>query len=88
MKIIAIWERPQAHERYGGVFCLFDDGQFFHVSQEKEFNGTDKEGKRLYVETGNPEYGPAFNEEDRFSFEKADYFIRHFGGTLVYHQHN
>lgn len=88
MKILAIWERPQADQRYGRVFCLLDDGQFLSLTHEKEYNGTDKESERIYIETGNPEWGPAFKQEDRFDFQKADYFIKHFGGKLIYHQIN
>ena len=84
MKVIAIWERPIAHERYGGSFCLFDDGRLLEVTHEREFQGTDKDGKRIYTETGFPEWGNAFKKDDRFDVEKADYFLKHFGGKMVY----
>jgi len=86
MKIIAIWERPVAHERYGGTFCLLDDGQLLEVTHEREFEGIDKTMKRIYTETGRPEWGSAFNEEDRFDLQKADRFLKHFGGKLFYQQ--
>lgn len=84
MKIIAIWERPHANPRYGGIFCLCTDGRLLHLSHEKEYDGTDKDGKRKYIETGNPFWGNAFKEEDRFDLIKADYFMRAFGGVLVW----
>jgi len=86
MKIKAIWERSVAHERYGGAFCLLDDGRLLVVTQEREFDGTDRHGKRIYRETGAPEWSSAFNEDDRFDFEQADYFMRHFGGRVVYRE--
>lgn len=84
MTVKAIWERPQAHKRYGGVFCLMEDGRFLHLVQEKEDDGTDKDGEYKYIETGYPEFSNAFNAEYHFDFQKADYFIKHFGGVLVY----
>ena len=84
MKIIAIWERPRADKHYGSVFCLTEDNRFITVKQETEYNGTDKNGNAQYIETGNAEIGNAFDDKDCWSFKKADYFIRHFGGKLVW----
>jgi len=84
MKIIAIWERPVANPRYGSIFILLDDGRFLTVTHERFSDGKFANGGERWVETGNPEYGPAFNEEDRFDFEKADFFIHHFGGKLLW----
>ena len=84
MKIIAIWERPNSHPRYGLIFILLDDGRFLTVNHERISDGKNNNGERRRIETGNPEYWSAFNDEDRFDFEKADFFIRHFGGKLLW----
>ncbi len=83
MKILAIWERPQANKRYGGIFVLTDDEKFLHLSHDREFAGTDKKGAYVYHESGLPEWGPAFHDEDEFDFDKADFWISNFGGVLV-----
>ena len=75
-----------ADKKYGGSFCLLEDGRLIHASLETEFDGTDKEGNTRYTETGNVQVSPAFNDEDRFDFKKADFFIKHFGGQLVWKQ--
>jgi len=81
MNIIAIWERPEAPQ--GSTFILLDDRRFLAVNNETEFQGTDKEGNGIYQPTGFPAYYPAFFEQD-FDFKKADHFIRHFGGQLIW----
>ena len=83
MKITAIWDRHIPAPESSTVFCLLDNGEFLELSQHKEYQGTDAEGKSLYKETGEPSYGAAFGEKDRFTFEKADKMIRYFGGTLL-----
>lgn len=83
MKILAIWERPRADEKYGGIFCLLEDGRFLHISQERESDGRDAKGSPRWIDTGNPESGPAFYEEDRFDFKRAHYWMAHFGEKLV-----
>ena len=82
MKIQAVWERPVAHPRYGSTFFLLDTDELIHVCHAREFLGTDAAGKRLYREIG-LEQSPAFNDEDRFDFAKADAWVRHFGGRLL-----
>ena len=84
MKIIAIWERPQSHERYGVVFCLLEDERLLTCGNDREYQGTDKDGERVYKETGLPDWGDAFDASYRFDLRKADYFMRHFGGQLVW----
>jgi len=84
MNIMAIWERPAANERYGGIFLLAKDGHLIYCAQETEFDGTDKHGNRIYKETGFPDFGNAFEEEDRFDFDKAELYLKHFGGQLIW----
>jgi len=81
MRIEAIWERPHAHPRDGGTFFLCDD-RLFYVSHETEYIGTNADGDRQYNEIG-LKIQNAFKEDDRFDFEKADYFLRHFGGQVI-----
>ncbi len=83
MKVVAIWDRHIPAPKSSTVFCLLDNGEFLELSLDTEYQGENAEGKKLYKETGRPDYGPAFNEDDRFTFEKANYMIRHFGGTLL-----
>jgi len=83
MKITAIWDRHIPAPKSSTVFCLLDNGEFLEVSQDTEYQGENAEGKRLYKEAGKPRYGAVFNNKDKFTFEKADNMIRHFGGTLL-----
>ncbi len=83
MKVVAIWDRHIPAPKSTTIFCLLDNGEFLELSLDTEYQGTNADGKRLYKETGRPDYGSAFNEDDRFTFEKADKMIRHFGGTLL-----
>jgi len=83
MKIIAIWDRHIPAPESSTVFCLLDNREFLEIRLALEYQGTNAEGKSLYKETGKPRYGAVFNEKDRFTFGKADYLIRHFGGTLL-----
>ena len=81
MKIIAIWERPQADARQGGMFFLCDD-RLLHISHKTEYTGLDAEGNRMYKELG-LQISDAFEHGDKFDFDKANYFLNHFGGKLV-----
>ena len=83
MKIIAIWDRHIPAPKSKMTFCLLNTGELLEFKPEIEYQGENAEGKRLYKDTGRPDYGPAFNEEARFTFNKADHMIRHFGGTLL-----
>jgi len=83
MKVAAIWDRHIPAPKSSTVFCLLDNGEFLELSQHTEYQGKNAEGKRFYKDTGRPDYGSAFGEDDRFTFEKADYMIKHFGGTLL-----
>ena len=83
MKITAIWDRHIPAPKSSTIFCLLDNGEFLELSLDTEYQGTNTDGKRLWRETGKPDYGAVFDEKDRFTFEKADYMIRHFGGTLL-----
>lgn len=84
MKIIAIWNRPQADEIWGGVFLLCDNKQLLYCQQQREYDGKNANGKNRYIETASPDYSFAFKEEDRFDFHKANFFLRHFGGKLIW----
>lgn len=84
MRIIAIWERPQAHPKWGGTFCLLESGELLYVTQGRECLGTDPTGEQRYQETGVPEYSPAFHADDRFDLDKADMWVGHFGGQLLW----
>lgn len=86
MKIVAIWDRQKAAPESKTSFCLLEDGRFLTVAPEKEYQGIDKEDNRIYKDTGRPEYHSAFNDEDKFDFERARFFISHFGATLLYHK--
>jgi len=83
MKITAIWDRHIPAPKSSTVFCLLDNGEFLELSLNAEYQGTNADGKRLYREIGKPCYGAVFDRDDRFTFKKADYMIRHFGGTLL-----
>ncbi len=83
MKVTAIWDRHIPAPESSTVFCLLNNGEFLEISLITEYQGTDAEGKRLSRETGEPRYGAVFNEKDRFTFEKADCMIKHFGGVLL-----
>jgi len=83
MKILAIWDRWKVAPESKSIFCLLDDQRLLYIGLEEEYKGTDKEDNRIYEATGNPDYQNAFNEEDRFDFDKANYFVTHFGATLL-----
>ncbi len=82
MKVLAIWERPQADVRHGGTFFLLDNTRLLHISHTKEYMGTDAEGNRKYKETGLL-ISDAFEHGDQFDFDKAHHFLKYFGGKLV-----
>lgn len=83
MEITAIWERPAANERYSNVFVLCKDGRFLAVTHYLENDGRNKDGSIRTIETGQPEFSSAFPDKDDWDFQKANYFIRHFGGVLI-----
>lgn len=83
MKIIAIWDRRKVAPESKSTFCLLEDQRLLRLAPESEFQGTTPDGKRIYTDTGRPDYSSAFDENDRFDFQKADYFIKHFGGELI-----
>ena len=88
MRIKAIWTRDKIAPKSRSSFILLDDGRFLMVDPEREFMGTDKDGNRIYRDTGNPEFWNAFTEEKDWTFEKANFFIRYFGGELVFKETN
>ncbi len=84
MRIIAIWDRCKIASNSKVIFVLTDDERFMTIQPAQEYYGKDKYDKRIYRDTGNMDIYPAFKEEERFDFNKADYFIRHFGGNLIW----
>lgn len=83
MKITAIWDRHIPAPKSKMIFCLLDNGELLELRPETEYEGENAEGQRLYKETGKFDSGSFLKEEDRFTFEKADYMVRHFGATLL-----
>jgi len=85
MKILAIWDRHKAAPNSRRIFALIDDGRFLEILPETEYIGTDAEGKRKYKDTGNMAIWNAFteNEDDRFDFDRADFFMGYFSGELL-----
>lgn len=83
MRIIALWDRRKVAPKSRSVFALLEDGRFLDISPDKEYQGTDANGKRIYKDTGFPDISPAYKEHNHFDFSKADFFIRHFGGELI-----
>lgn len=83
MRILAIWDRHEVAPGSKSIFCLLDDQRLLFVSLEEEYQGRDKEENRIYKETGNVDYQDAFKENDRFDFNRANYFVIHFGATLL-----
>lgn len=83
MKILAIWDRHKAEPNSKSIFVLTDDERFLSISPVEIFIGTDAEGKKLYKDNGNMEMFDAYKEGEKFDFDKADYYIRHFGGELL-----
>lgn len=65
MKILAIWERPQADPKWGGTFCLLASGELLYVAQGRDFAGTDAVGNRVYTETGIADWSPAFKAKEK-----------------------
>lgn len=83
MRILAIWDRHRVAPRSKSIFCLLDDERLLFVGLEEEYQGRDKKENRIYKETGNPDYQDAFDENDRFDFNRANYFVTYFGATLL-----
>jgi len=83
MRIIAIWDRHRVAPKSKSIFCLLDNKRLLYVRPAEEYQGKDKEENRIYKETGDVYYEPAFNEDDRFDFNKANYFVMRFGATLL-----
>ena len=83
MKIKALWDRRKVAPKSRSVFALLEDGRLVDISPDKEYQGTDANGKRIYKDTSFPDISSVFKPENRFDFNKADFFIRHFGGELI-----
>lgn len=83
MKILAVWDRHKVAPKSKSIFCLLDDGRLLFVGPDTEYMGKDKEDNPIYEDTGKPDYQDAFNENDRFDFNRANYFVTHFGATLL-----
>ena len=83
MKIKALWDRRKVAPKCRSVFALLEGGRFLNITPDKEYQGTDAEGKRIYKDTGFPDVSPTFKPENRFDLNKADFFIRHYGGELI-----
>ena len=83
MTIKALWDRRKVAPHSHSVFALMEDGRFLHITPDKVYQGTNADGKRIYRDTGFPDISPAYKEENRFDFNKADFFIRHFNGELI-----
>lgn len=83
MKITALWDRRRVAPKSRTVFALMGDDKFLAITPDTEYQGKDKNEKRIYKDTGFPDISPVFKEENRFDFNKANFFIRHFGGELI-----
>ncbi len=83
MKITALWHRPTPGIENKAVFALLSDGRLLYITPDTEYNGKDKNDQRIYKETGKPDMSDAFAENDKFDFDKATYFLRHFGSKLI-----
>ena len=83
MKILTIWDRHKMAPNSKTIFALTDDERFLTIRPEEDYTGTDARGNSLYADTGNAEIFDAYEEGEEFDFDKADYFIRHFGGELL-----
>jgi len=84
MKIKAIWDRCKVASESKVIFALTDNEDFVTIQPYQKYLGTDEYGKRSYRDTGDMDIYPAFKEDEKFDFNKADYFIRHFGGSLIW----
>ena len=84
MKIMAIWDRCKVASKSKVIFALLDNESFVTIQPTQEYKGTDVQGKRVYSDAGDMDIYPAFKEDEKFDFNKADYFIRHFGGSLIW----
>ncbi len=84
MHIIAIWDRRRAAPESKTTFCLLQDGRFLTVQPETEYCGTGADGERFYKETGDPEFGDAFPGVNSYDFRKAHFFMKKFGGVLIW----
>jgi len=81
--VVAIWDRSKIAPNSKSIFCLLKNGELKEIDVNTEYAGTNANGKRIYKETGHIEISEAFKETDRFTFKKANYFIKHFGGELL-----
>lgn len=86
MNIIAIWDRSRTAPESKTIFCLLSDGRFMAIQPRTEFCGTDHDGERVYKETGDLEIGDAFPWGYRYDFRKAHFFMKKFGGILIWIQ--
>ncbi len=86
MNIIAIWDRNRTAPESKTIFCLLSDGRFLAIQPLTEFRGTSRDGERLSKETGELEVGDAFPGGYRYNFRKAHFFMKKFGGILIWIQ--
>jgi hypothetical protein len=87
MKIIAIWNRDKVAPKSKSIFVLTSDGQFGEFEPEIRYAGTDENGNNRVENTGWYQF---WTEEplkgDKWNFEQANYFIKHFGGQLEWRE--
>ena len=84
MTIMAIWDRCKVASKSKVIFVLTDEENLLTIQPYQKYLGKDDQDKKLYRDTGDMDIYPAFKENERFDFNKADYFIRHFGGSLIW----
>jgi hypothetical protein len=81
MEITAIWERSNGIS----VFALDNNsGRLLCITPQTELSHYDKDMQPVYQNTGFPEISDAFRDTDTFDLNRADFFIKHFGGQLVW----
>ncbi len=83
MKIKAIWDRCKVASKSKVIFVLTDEENLLTIQPYQKYYGKDEHEKMLYRDTSDMDIYPAYKEDEKFDFNKADYFIRHFGGSLV-----
>ena len=86
MNIIAIWDKSRTSPESKTIFCLLSDGRFLAIQPQAEFRGIGRDGERVYKETGDLDIGDAFPGGYRYDFRKAHFFMKKFGGILIWIQ--
>ena len=86
MNIIAIWDRSRTAPESKTIFCLLSDGRFLAIQPRTEFRGISCGGERISKETGDLDIGDAFPGGYRYDFRKAHFFMKKFGGILIWIQ--